>query len=192
MFDILLKFSKTHSQTVIAALVGIVAVGAIGGGFMIHGLQATATEEKALCSERLQAATARDSNRLTTVEGKQEGLNSEVGVLRAGLPALVGHIATLKEQLFSIPLDKADHSKEFAAARVMATTLSDDANSLTSALASADAVIHTLDKVESRWQTEQSGARGGHDRSVLVVLLVLAVILGFFVGRAGRVKREPE
>jgi hypothetical protein len=46
MFDELLKFSKTHSQTVIAALVGVVVVGGIGGRLLIQSLEETISEQK--------------------------------------------------------------------------------------------------------------------------------------------------
>jgi hypothetical protein len=74
LLEELLKSSKTHSQSVIVALVAIIAVGTVGGGLWLHNLQSELQNLDALHKQEM-ALTKKDA--LVTLHGLEE----RIGIL---------------------------------------------------------------------------------------------------------------
>ena len=75
LIEELLKSSKTHSQSVIAGLVAIIAVGTAGGGMWINNLKTALESQDALHKQELVLATKDCKEKLARLHQLDEQVN---------------------------------------------------------------------------------------------------------------------
>lgn len=78
LIEALLKYSNKHSSSIIAALLGIIIVGGIGGGFWIQNLNSVIAERNKLEEQRLALAEERQSTAIASAHLQYRGINQEV------------------------------------------------------------------------------------------------------------------
>lgn len=97
MLEEVLKYSKTHSTTVIVALLGVMAVGSIGGTLWIQNLISALAEREHLNSDRLRLVEERYRNRYATLHSRYEVLGRKVSKLVSRVQALNQSVNQLSE-----------------------------------------------------------------------------------------------
>lgn len=92
VWDSLLNYSKEHSQGVIVSLVGVIAVGTVGGGLWIQSLKSALTETEKLKNERIEIISEKH-------ERAVEVLQQDFDMLRRRLSELESTFYTYQDTL---------------------------------------------------------------------------------------------
>jgi hypothetical protein len=171
LLEELLKSAKAHPQTVIVALIAVIAVGSLAGGLWIHNLQSMLDSRDALREQELALVRQKCDN-------KEALLKEDFSRLKARLDYL--NEAVKHHELFldgeTSELKQLNNQPSSAALNRRIDQIANDLNRSKEQLVNARTVLLSFEEIT---RTDLTGAAPNAAAPSSAVLLIVLIVLVF-------------